>query len=160
LRRRSVGLPASQKVEYAGFEVFARPAWWLRRWTKFPLFFQATHPSFEFTIKKVLESQPKSGGQPEHGRLNFYVEFSDKSKVDFSADVSSMKVGDTIRLRTSRLLLAPTGDARLCLDMGQHIIKGRQFHTLYAFVVSAEATLIFLLLNVILGAIIAILLKS
>jgi len=146
-------LPASQKVEYEGFEISARPAWWLRRWIRFPLFFQATHPSFEIIIKKVSESQLNN--------LNFYVEFPDKATVPYPADVSLMKLGDTIKLTTKRILLAPTGDTRICLDMGQHImIKGRQFHTLYAFVVSAEATLVFLLLNVILGAIIAILLKS
>jgi hypothetical protein len=37
-----------------------------------------------------------------------------------------------------------------------HISTGHRFHTLYAFVVSAEATLVFLLLNVVLGGIIAL----
>ncbi len=151
-------MPASQKVKYQQFEISARPAWWFRRWTRFPLFFQAFQPSFEVIIKKVSEPQAKSGNQPEP-KLNFYVEFSDGSKVDFSVDVSSLNVGDTIRQRTQRILLAPTGDARVCLDMGQHMTKGHRFHTLYAFVVSAEATLVFLLLNVILGAILALLLR-
>ncbi len=151
-------MPASQTVKYQQFKVSARPAWWLRRWTKFPLFFQATQPSFEIIIKKVLVSQAVSGNQLQPN-LNFYVEFSDRSKVDFSVDVSSLNVGDTIRQKTQRILLAPTGDARVCLDMGQHMTKGHRFHTLYAFVVSAEATLVFLLLNVILGAILALLLR-
>ena len=151
-------MPASQKVKYQQFEISARPAWWFRRWTRFPLFFQAFQPSFEVIIKKVSELQAESGNQPEPN-LNFYVGFSDGSKVDFSVDVSSLNVGDTIRQRTQRILLAPTGDARVCLDMGQHMTKGHLFHTLYAFVVSAEATLVFLLLNIILGAILALLLR-
>ncbi|MFC2016086.1 hypothetical protein ACFLUF_00035 [Chloroflexota bacterium] len=69
-----------------------------------------------------------------------------------------MNVGDTIRHRTRRILLAPTGDARVCLDMGR-TTKGHRFHTIYAFVVNAEATLVFLLLNIILGAILALLLR-
>jgi len=152
-------LPASQKVKYQHFEVSARPRWWLRRWTKFPLFFQATKPSFEIIIKKDSEPQSKSDNQPETTTLNFYVQFSDGAKVDYSVDISSMKVGDTRGLLTGPILLAPTGDARICLDMGEHLIKGHRFQTLYAFVVSAEATLVFLLLNVILGAILALLLR-
>ena len=138
-------MPASQKVEYQEFQVSARPAWWLRRWTRFPLFFQAFQPSFEVIIKKVAEPQRKSGDQPEPRKLDFYVEFSDRSQVDFSVDVSSLEVGGTIRQITRRILLAPTGDARVCLNMGQHLTKGYRFHTLYAFVVSPEATLVFLL---------------
>ncbi len=152
-------MPASQKIKYQQFEVSARPAWWLRRWTRFPLFFQAFQPSFEVIIKKVSEFPPEADGQPEPSNLNFYVEFSDKAKVDFSIDVSSIEVGDTIRQRSPRILLAPTGDTRVCLDMGDHVTKGHLFHTLYAFVVSAEATLVFLLLNVILGAVLALLLS-
>lgn len=149
-------MPASQKVKYQQFELSARPAWWLRRWTKFPLFFQATKSSFEVIIKKIMEPQLDSGTQPPPSNLNFYVEFSDGSQVEFKADVSSMKVGDTIRLPTSPGLLAPTGDTRICLDMGRLPTKGHRFHTLYAFVISAEATLVFLLLNVILVGVIAV----
>ncbi len=69
-----------------------------------------------------------------------------------------MKSGDTRKFLTGAILLAPTGDARVCLDMGP-TFTGHRFHTLYAFVISAEATLVFLLLNVILGAILALLLK-
>ena len=156
---RSASLPASQKVKYQQFEVSASPAWWLRRRTRFPLFFQTFHPTFEFIIKKVSKPQPNSDDQPESSNLNFYVEFSDGSKIDFSVDVSSLNVGDTIRQKTQRILLAPTGDARVCLDMGPNMTGGRRFHTLYAFVVSAEATLVFLLLNVILGTILALLLR-
>ena len=154
-------MPASQKVKYQQFEVSARPRWWLRRWTGFPLFFQVTKPSFEVIIKKNSEPQSKSGDQPEPkpSELNFYIQFSDSSRIDFSVDVSSMKVGDTLRQTTGRILLAPTGDARVCLDMGEHLNKGHGFQTLYAFVVSAEATLVFLLLNIILGAILALLLR-
>jgi hypothetical protein len=152
-------LPASQKVRYQIFEVSARPSWWFRRWMRFPLYFQATHPSFEFIVKKISEPQKNAGNQPIPN-LHFYIEFSDGATVDFSTDVSSMKVGDTLRHKTQRILLAPTGDARICLDMGQNMITGQHhFHTLYAFVISAEATLVFLLLNVILGALIALLLK-
>ena len=148
-------MPASQKVEYKQFEVSARPAWWFRRWTRFPLYFQAFKPSFEIIIKKVSEPQVESGNQPETS-LNFYLEFSDKTRVDFLVEVSSMNAGNTLRARTRQFLLAPTGDARVCLDMGQHMTQGRRFHTLYAFVVSAEATLVFLLLNVVLAGVIAL----
>lgn len=79
--------------------------------------------------------------------------------MDFSVVVSLTKVGDTIRVTSGRILLTPTGDARVCLDMGLHLRKGHRFQTLYAFVVSAEATLVFLLLNVILGTILALLLR-
>lgn len=58
-----------------------------------------------------------------------------------------------------RILLTPTGDARVCPDMGLHLRKGHRFQTLYAFVVSAKATPVFLLLNVILGTILTLLLR-
>ncbi len=153
-------MPASQKVKYQSFELSARPHWWLRRWTKFPLYFQATKPSFEIIItKKFSVPQSETSNQPVITTLEFYVEFSDGAKVDYSIDISSMKSGDTLKFLTGAILLAPTGDARVCLDMGRHMLKGHRFHTLYAFVVSAEATLVFLLLNVILGAILALLLR-
>ena len=151
-------MPASQKVKYQQFEIFARPAWWVRRWTRFPLFFQAFRLSFEVIIEKVSEPKYELGHQSDINTLQFYVEFSDKSTVDFSVDVSELKVGDIINKTTERILLAPTGDARICLDVGT-IYGKKHFQTLYAFVVSAEATLIFLLLNVVLGAIFALLLR-
>lgn len=77
---------------------------------------------------------------------------------DSSVVVSLTKVGDIIRVTSGRILLTPTGDARVCLDMGLHLRKGHRFQTLYAFVVSAKATLVLLLLNVILGTILTLLL--
>jgi len=78
---------------------------------------------------------------------------------DFSVVVSLTKVGDIIRVTSGRILFTLTGDARVCLDMGLHLRKGHRFQTLYAFVVSAKATLVFLLLNVILGTILTLLLR-
>ena len=151
-------MPATQKVLHQGFELTARPGWWLRRWTKFPLFFQATHPRFDILIRKGTESQPVSSNQVKPN-LNFYVEFSDQSTVQFTVDVSHLKPGETLKYKTQKILLSPTGDVRVCLDAGQHLLKGHRFQTLYAFVVSPEATLVFLLLNVLLGALLALLLK-
>ncbi|MBI4339202.1 MAG: hypothetical protein HY680_04540 [Chloroflexi bacterium] len=151
-------MPARQKVSHQDWEVTARPGWWLRRWSRFPLFFQATHPSFDILIKKVTAPQPESTNQPEP-KLNFYIEFSDQTTINFLVDVSGLRPGGTLKYRTQKILLAPTGDARVCLDAGPHLLKGHQFQTLYAFVVSSEATLVFLLLNVLLGALLALLLK-
>ena len=70
-----------------------------------------------------------------------------------------MQPGDTLRYKTQKMLPAPTGDARVCLEMGVHLTKGHHFQTLYAFVVSSEATLVFLVVNVLLAALLALLLK-
>ena len=78
---------------------------------------------------------------------------------DFLVVVSLTKVGDISRVTSGRILLTLTGDARVCLDMGLHLRKGHRFQALYAFVVSAKATLVFLRLNVILGTILTLLLR-
>lgn len=150
-------MPAAQKVSYQGFEITAKAGWWLRKWTRFPLFFQATHPTFELIIKKVIELQSEPREQPES--LSIYVEFSDQTILEFPVDVSPLEPGQTLKYKTPKILLAPTGDARVCLDMGRHLTKGQRFETLFAFVVSSEATLVFLLLNVLLGALLALLLR-
>ncbi len=84
-----------------------------------------------------------------------------RGSVHDSDNLSSIKgfIDNTIGVTSGRILLAPTGDACVCLDMELHLRKGHCFQTLYAFVVSAEATLVFLLLNVVLGTILALLLR-
>ena len=140
-------MPASQSAGYQQFEVSAQPAWWLRRWTRFPLYFQATKPRFLLRVRRL-----------EHGgdtQLKFYLAFADRSSRDFPVDVSELKVGESLAFKTPENLLAPSGDARVCLDFGSSL-DGRRFETLYAFYVSNEATLTFLLLNVLFGGLVAI----
>ena len=134
-------MPASQTVEYQGFRVSARPGFWLRRWTHFPLYFQATQPSFEIAVLKVAE------GESPPTRFTFHVTFANNTHTTDQLDVSSLNVGDRDTLTISNILLAPTGDASIRLHMGR--MSG--FHTLYAFYVSPEATLVFLLLNAVLA---------
>lgn len=145
-------MPASEKRLYHQFEVSAGPESRWRRWTLFPLYFQAFKPRFRLCVKKI------SNDRDDPKELRFYVEFADKASVDFIVDVSHLSIGNDLKATTPPILLSPTGDARICLDTGMHL-KGRTFLTLYSFVVSAEATLVFLLLNVALAAVIAILLR-
>lgn len=135
-------MPVSQKVEYEGFVVQARPAFAWRRWLRFPLYFQAFRPSFEIWITKET-SEPS-----REKRLVLNVTFSNNTSVDYPLEVGSLKQGDTLYFKTPQVLLAPTGDASIRLEMG----LGR-FHTLYAFFVSHETALVFLLLNVVLVAV-------
>ena len=145
-------MPAAQRAVLEGFEVLVEPGWWLRRWTRFPLYFQATQPEFLLVAKKIGE------GQLAGNRLRFYIEFADKSRRDFLVDVSGLDAGGIRSYQTPRNPLAPSGDARVCLDRGSG-----GFDTLYAFVVSSEALLVlsvaYVVLNVILGAVITILIR-
>ena len=127
-------------------EVSTRPASWLRRWTRFPMYFQAVQPRFELRAKRISPGQTKT--------LEFHLEFSDKAFRSWTVDVSSFAVGQSTRYVTPRSLLSPTGDARIILYEGVG-----SFDTLYAFVVSSEAVLfasvVFLLLNVLLVALLS-----
>ncbi len=147
-------MPASQKAIYQQFEVSAKPAWWLRRWTRFPLFFQATHPRFYLIVKRI------SDGEPNGKTLDFYIQFADGARVDFPVDVSQLQTGKSLKCKTKKILLSHTGDTRICLDRTRKFAApASSFDTLYAFVVNAEATLVFLLLNLVLGGILALLLR-
>lgn len=134
-------MPASQTLEYEGFRIRVRPAFWLRRWAHFWLYFQATQPSFEIKVLKVAEADPP----PK--TLNFHITFADSAYKRYPLDVSSWKIGDRDTLTTEKTLLSPTGDASVRLDLGRLI----GFQTLYAFYVNPEATLVFLILNAVLG---------
>ena len=118
------------------------------------MYFQVTHPRFNLTVKRVSDEELQSK------RLLFYMQFSDAAKIEFPVDVSNLKTWETITCKTQRILLSPSGDARICLDTGKSLgAPSDSFLTLYAFVVSAEATLVFLMLNVVVGAILALLLR-
>jgi hypothetical protein len=135
-------MPAAQKVEYEGFLVEARPAFAWRRWTRFPLYFQACKPSFEIRITKQTSEPPRE--QP----LKFNITFANGNYVSFLIDPASLGQGETLSYKTDGILLAPTGDASVRLSMGM-----TQWYTLYAFFVSHETALVFIILNVMLAAI-------
>jgi len=108
---------------------------------RFPLYFQATQPSFEIDVQRISEEEPKLE------ELKFHITFANEAYVTYGLDVSSLNVGDRTRLRTGNTLLAPTGDTSIRWDMG----RSAGFLTLYAFYVSPETALVFLLLNVVFG---------
>ena len=107
-------------------------------------------------LRELLAGAALSLAVASHSDLQILV----KVNLEFpSVDISTLQVGDALTCSTSKVLLSPTGDTQICLDIGQHLVKGHRFQTLYAFVVSAEATLVFLILNLVLGAVVALLLK-
>ncbi len=118
----------------------------------FPLYFQAFKPRFRLRVKKISDAGRERDG------LRFYVEFADHAIDPFDVDVSGMSIGDQRTSETEPVLLSPSGDTRICLDTGT-VPTGQSFFTLYSFVVSAEATLVFLLLSVVFGGLIAVLLR-
>lgn len=129
-------MPASQTVEHRGYLISARPGFWLRRYTLLLLYFQAVKPSFRIRIEKVHEDQyPKQ-------KLQFSITFANNTQVGFDLDVSSMRNGEQREHRTKPILLSPTGDASIRLETG-----GQTFQTLYAFYVSSETALVFLILG-------------
>ena len=66
-------MPASEKRVYEQFEVSAGPASRWRRWTMFPLYFQAFKPRFRLHVKKISDAGRELDG------LRFYIEFADKT---------------------------------------------------------------------------------
>ena len=137
-------MAVSQKVEYDGFVIETRPAFAWRRWLRFPLYFQAFKPSFEIWIRK--ESQDASKEQ----RLVFSIAFADGASVRYPVDVASLGYGQELPFKTPQVLLSPTGDASIRLEVGLG-----HFHTLYAFFVRDETALVFMVLNVVLAPVAA-----
>jgi hypothetical protein len=149
-------MPATQTVDHDGYKASVRPAFRLRRLFRFPLYFQAFQPRFEITVGRC-------GPTPENGeplkQLLFYIHFADGTRVEYPVDVTNLKpCGQPVKRVTDPILLSPNGDARICLQITPPVVTQERFHTPYAFVVTPDSTFVFLLLNIALGALVAILL--
>lgn len=139
-------MPAARRLELPQVHIYIRPAWWLRRWTHFPLYFQAFRTTFHLFIKRIREDTPTN--------LTFAIKFSDNTHVSFPVDVSNLAVGETLKYEMTHFVFTSTGDTQIVLNQGRS-----DFYTLYAFVVSPEATLVFLLLNIFLAGLLTLLLR-
>lgn len=139
-------MPAVRSLELPQYQIHVRPAWWLRRWTRFPLYFQAFHTTFEVLVRRVRADAPSN--------LTFAIRFSDNTNVSFPVDTSNLAVGDMLKHKFDNFVFTSTGDTQIVLNQGRS-----QFYTLFAFVVSPEATLVFLMLNILLAALLALLLR-
>ncbi|GAG38901.1 unnamed protein product [marine sediment metagenome] len=133
-------MPGSQTVDYEGFRIRVRPAFWLRRWTRWPLYFQGGSPSFQIQLARL----PGEASAAE--RLVFEVGFGSTAFREIAFDVSDFEAGEQRRHTIGEVFLSYTGDTCLRLRAGSG-----EFHEIYVFYVSPETALVFLLLNVVFG---------
>ena len=128
-------MPGRQTIRRFGFKVSVRPAFWLRRWTRFPFYFESHNPSFEVAI-----SRTGAGEWPTPLAATIQVAFADKTTTHSMFDRPELEIGESVTYLLPNIYTAHPGQTiiRLLLVDG---IEDAQWETLYSYQVRTEEQL-------------------
>jgi hypothetical protein len=130
-------MPGRQPVPYDGFEFRAEPDYWLRRWLRFPFYFESHNPTFRIDVRRISEEP-----WPHGDTITFAVFFSNGTHARRPVPVPDLGINETTRILVPGVLVHPPGDTALVVLVPEVLgIKGDEWHTLYTFCVRREESL-------------------
>jgi hypothetical protein len=88
-------MPARQTGHYGGLELLVVPHYWLRRLSRFPFYFESTHPSFRISIKRVSDQPPDEGW--EDGHVKFEICRPDGQVSERRMPAPQLAVGESMK---------------------------------------------------------------
>ncbi len=144
-------MPGRQRVVFGGLEYYVSPAFWLRRWLRFPFYFESTNPSFRVDIRRV--SQPPANENV--AAMRFVAAFSDGSESNLSIDAPDLAVGECARIGLVGIYSSHPGQTSIRLvtaDAQPFSVRGQEFHGLYSYQVRSEEQLWLAFATIISGA--------
>lgn len=123
-------MPARRVVQVNGLRFKVSPGYWLRRWTRFPFFFESHNASFRIDITRVAESQEPWPSIP------FEVEFADGRSIRaVSLPLPALEINQHVRVDTEQIYIPFPGQTHLRIPSA-----GLQFR-LYSYHVRREEAL-------------------
>ena len=133
-------MPGRQIVNHYGLRLMARPHFWLRRWLRFPFYFQHTNPTFEIEVERVLPVTPQDDW-PDEG-LVIQASGADDAITERhlrGLNPNEIKVGQTIKTLLPEIFSDMCGPVVLSLLTDTSPL--RIWKPLYAYEVRPEEQL-------------------
>ncbi len=118
------------------------PAFWLRRLTHFPFFFESYNTSFRLNVERVAHQDGASDPWPSN-KIEVEVVFQDDTLKAILHDVPGLQVGEKARLNIREVYVAFPGQTILRIPTSRSIVGiGRdRWETLYSYQVRTEEQL-------------------
>jgi hypothetical protein len=132
-------MPGRKVVLHNGLRYFVRPRFWLRRWSRFPFYFESTNPSFDVEISRVSDST--SGEYWPDGGMEFQVIFADGTVSTLRVGVPDLQVGNSSRITLGEVYTSHPGQTIIRLLVNEHVLRGTEWKTLYSYQVRTEEQL-------------------
>ncbi len=134
-------MPGRQAVSYGGLEFRVSPDFWLRRWLRFPFYFESHNPSFRVDIRR-LQAEPPNTYWPSNS-LVFEVVFADKTVAGRQYAKPQLGVGKSTLLVLDTIYTAYPGQTIIRLPIGPGDFLGGQgrWQTLFSYQVRTEEQL-------------------
>ena len=82
-----VSVPGRQKLTYQGVRMYMEPGFWLRRWTRFPRFYESHNPSIMLRLQRVRPEDAYQGWDERESY--FLMELEKRNDVDMDVPLSN-----------------------------------------------------------------------
>ena len=109
-------MPGRQSVTYGGYQFVVGPAFWLRRWTRFPFYFESHNPSFRITLKHIADEHIPDEWQS--GRIAFRIQFADNTMIIQQFDFPDLTVGESKVFTSKEIFTSSPGQTKILLPIG------------------------------------------
>jgi hypothetical protein len=120
-----------QPVIHAGLRFTTKPAYWLRRVSHFPFFFESHNPSFKVKVHRIALAP--DGETWPNGRIPIQVVFADTSHVEQGSEVPDLKIGEYTEFELRHIFTAYPGQTIIRIP-----VREGEWKTLYAYNVRRE----------------------
>ncbi len=124
-------MPGRQTVRYHGLELRASPDFWLRRWSRFPFYFESHNPSFRIDVRRIGDV-----GEDHfpNRSLIFRIVFSDGTETEpLSSPLPVLELDQSERIVLPEIFTAAPGQTRIVMAQADAL-----WHTLYSYLVMTE----------------------
>jgi hypothetical protein len=123
-----------QPIVHAGLRFTVKPAYWARRLSHFPFFFESHNPSFTIKVHRIAEAPAKEGWP--NGKVPFEIRFADGTITDVEWPIPELQVGQYQRVELRHIFTAYPG--RTIIRVPVH---PGEWKTIYAYDVWREEAL-------------------
>ena len=142
-RKAATLMPGRKETTIRGLRMKAEPAYWLRRLSRFPFYFESHNASFRLNVERVA-LEDSADPWPDN-MIEVEVVFQDETKTAIVFDVPELSVGEKARLLIDEIYVASPGQTHLRvptkIPVGGGAFGRAEWQTVYAYKVRTEESL-------------------